>query len=96
MSTPRTAADLPITSKNLKALTDGHLEDTGGLLRLTPTGVPRFLLQPDLRTEFHPDNTIDESGTGINGKSMWEKYRKSAVHSKLGPEVNPDASTLAA
>lgn len=38
---------LTTTSKNLKALIDGHLEDTGGLLRLSPNWVPRSFLQPD-------------------------------------------------
>ena len=35
MSVPLTTADLSTTSSNLKALIDGHLEDTGGLLRLS-------------------------------------------------------------
>lgn len=38
MSNPLTTADLSTTSTNLKALIDGHLEDTGGLLRLSPPG----------------------------------------------------------
>ncbi len=40
MSIPRTTSDLSTVSSNLKALIDGHLEDTGGLLRLTPDRVP--------------------------------------------------------
>jgi hypothetical protein len=47
MSIPRTVSDLSTVSSNLKALIDGHLEDTGGLLRLTPDRVPRSFLQPD-------------------------------------------------
>jgi hypothetical protein len=47
MSIPRTTKDLISTTKNLKALIDGHLEDTRGLLRLTPDWVPRCFLQPD-------------------------------------------------
>ena len=35
MSIPLTTADLSSTSKNLKALVDGHPENTGGLLRLS-------------------------------------------------------------
>ncbi len=49
MSNPLTTADLSTTATNLKALIDGHLEDTGGLLRLSPTWVPRSFLQPGLR-----------------------------------------------
>ena len=47
MSIPLTTADLATTSTNLQALVDGHHEDTGGLLRLTPDRVPRSFLQPD-------------------------------------------------
>jgi hypothetical protein len=47
MSHPLTTKDLTSTTKNLKALIDGHLEDTGGLLRITPVWVPRSFLQPD-------------------------------------------------
>ncbi len=55
MSIPRTTAELKTSSNNLKALIDGHLEDTGGLLRLSPTWVPRSFLQPGLRIKLHPD-----------------------------------------
>jgi hypothetical protein len=47
MSHPLTTKDLTSTTKNLKELIDGHLEDTGGLLRITPVWVPRSFLQPD-------------------------------------------------
>lgn len=57
MSLPRPTADLSTTSSHLNALIDGHLEDTGGLLRLTPTWVPRSFLQPGLRIKLHPDDT---------------------------------------
>ncbi|MEO5916977.1 MAG: hypothetical protein ABIS50_22300 [Luteolibacter sp.] len=55
MSIPLTTDDLSSTSTNLKALIDGHLEDTGGLLRLSPTWVPRSFLQPGLRIKLHPN-----------------------------------------
>ena len=35
-------------SSSLKSWIDGHLEDTGGFLRLSPTWVPRSFLQPGL------------------------------------------------
>jgi hypothetical protein len=40
MSVPLTTADLSTTTTHLKALIDGHLEDTGGLLRLSPPRPP--------------------------------------------------------
>ncbi len=136
MSTPLTTADLSTTSSNLKALIDGHLEDTGGLLRLSPTWVPRSFLQPGLRIKLHPDDTyayglnrggiderwfgsttetanegrasdeglsyvvvgkerftlrdaIAESGAGIIGKTMWEKYGKWPVYSKFFDNMGP-------
>lgn len=48
MSNPLTTADLSTSSTNLKALIDGHLEDTGGLLRLTPDRVPAPSCNPML------------------------------------------------
>ncbi len=105
MSIPRVTAHLSTTSTNLKALIDGHLEDTGGLLRLSPTWVPRSFLQPGLRIKLNPDDTyayglnrggIDESGAAIIGKTMSDKYAKWPVYSKYGPEVNPDASAIVA
>lgn len=57
MSEPRTTADLTTTQSGLRPLIDGHLEDTGGLLRLAPNWVPRSFLQPGLRLKLHPDDT---------------------------------------
>ena len=54
MSNPRSTDELSTKSSNLKALVDGHLEDTGGLLRLSPTWVPRSFLQPGPRIKQHP------------------------------------------
>ena len=54
MSVPPTTAELSTTKTNLKALIDGHLEDTGGILRLSPTWIPRSFLQPGL-PEVNPD-----------------------------------------
>ena len=57
MSHPRTTEDLTTVTSNVRDLVDGHLEDTGGLLRLAPTWVPRSFLQPGLRIKLHPDDT---------------------------------------
>src|SRR6478736_6034009 len=71
MSHPRTTQDLTTTTKNLKALVDGHLEDTGGLLQLSPTWVPRSFLQPGLRIKLHPDDTY---AYGLNRGGIDERW----------------------
>ena len=57
MTSPRFTQDLTTVSTNVKSLVAAHLEDTGGLLRLSPTWVPRSFLQPGLRIKLHPDDT---------------------------------------
>ena len=71
MTLPRTTSDLAATSSNLKALIDGHLADTGGLLRLSPTWVPRSFLQPGLRIKLHPDDTY---AYGLNRGGIDERW----------------------
>src|SRR6186713_3678096 len=71
MSTPLTTSDLSTTSSNLKALIDGHLEDTGGLLQLSPTWVPRSFLQPGKRLKLHPDDTY---AYGLNRGGIDERW----------------------
>ncbi len=82
MSHPLTTAQLSTTSKNLKALVDGHLEDTGGLLRLSPTWVPRSFLQPGLRIKLHPDDTY---AYGLNRGGIDERWLSSTTPAKNGP-----------
>lgn len=57
MSHPRTTNELTTLTTDIQAATEGHLEETGGLLRLSPTWVPRSFLQPGLRIKLHPDDT---------------------------------------
>src|ERR1051326_7555042 len=42
---------------NTKSIVEAELSRTGGLLRLSPTWVPRSFLQPGLRIKLHPDDT---------------------------------------
>jgi hypothetical protein len=42
---------------NTQSKVEAELSRTGGLLRLTPTWVPRSFLQPGLRLKLHPDDT---------------------------------------
>jgi len=57
MSEARTTQELTTLSANIQEATEAHLEDTGGLLRLSPTWVPRSFLQPGHRIKLHPDDT---------------------------------------
>jgi len=57
MNAPTTTNELTTLSSNIRAVAEAHLEATGGLLRLSPTWVPRSFLQPGLRLKLHPDDT---------------------------------------
>ena len=57
MKQPSTTECLTNLKSDIRAATEAHLEDTGGLLRLSPTWVPRSFLQPGLRIKLHPDDT---------------------------------------
>ena len=57
MNVPTTTNELTTLSSNIRSLAEAHLEETGGLLRLSPTWVPRSFLQPGLRLKLHPDDT---------------------------------------
>ena len=57
MSHPRIIQDLTTRTSGIRAAVEAHLEETGGLLRLSPTWVPRSFLQPGLRIKLHPDDT---------------------------------------
>lgn len=49
---------LKTVSSNVRALTTQALEETGGLLQLAPTWVPRSFLQPGLRIKLDPRDTF--------------------------------------
>src|SRR5438874_8921724 len=51
-----TVANLKTVIRNVQSRVEGALADTGGLLRLAPTWVPRSFLQPGLRLKLHPDD----------------------------------------
>lgn len=57
MKQPTTKEQLSTLSSDIRGATEAHLEETGGLLRLSPTWVPRSFLQPGLRIKLHPDDT---------------------------------------
>ena len=57
MNQPTKSEQLTTLKSDIRAAAEAHLEDTGGLLRLSPTWVPRSFLQPGLRIKLHPDDT---------------------------------------
>src|SRR5215468_5121527 len=52
-----TVTSLKTITKNVKSRVEDALAETGGLLRLAPSWVPRSFLQPGLRLKLHPDDT---------------------------------------
>jgi len=62
---------LKTLKKNVASLVEGELERTGGLLRLTPTWVPRSFLQPGKRLKLHPD---DLYAYGLNRGGIDERW----------------------
>src|SRR4051794_41841556 len=53
----KNVTQLKIVKKNVQKTVEAALGETGGLLRLAPTWVPRSFLQPGLRLKLHPDDT---------------------------------------
>jgi len=52
----KTVTSLKTIKKNVKALVENALAESGGLLRLAPNWVPRSFLQPGQRIRLHPDD----------------------------------------
>jgi hypothetical protein len=71
MTQPRSVKDLTTVSGSVRALVEAHLEETGGLLRLAPTWVPRSFLQPGKRLKLHPD---DLYAFGLNRGGIDERW----------------------
>src|SRR3954468_21070334 len=67
----RTVNSLKTVKKSVKALVEGALADSGGLLRLTPCWVPRSFLQPGKRLKLHPD---DLYAYGLNRGGIDERW----------------------
>src|SRR5438552_14364663 len=52
-----TSTSIKTIKGNTRKLVEGELSRTKGLVRLSPTWVPRSFLQPGLRIKLHPDDT---------------------------------------
>ena len=63
--------ELKTVSSNVKSLAEAALAETGGLLRLAPTWVPRSFLQPGRRLKLHPD---DLYAFGLNRGGIDERW----------------------
>ena len=76
---------LPVTqSDNVRQILDRAMDATGGLLRLTPTWVPRSFLHPGKRIRLHPDDyyAMGAERGGIDERwfgSTTEKRRRGLV-----------------
>ena len=68
---PKSVKDLKTVSGQLRSLAEGALRDSGGLLRLAPSWVPRSFLQPGKRLKLHPD---DLYAFGLNRGGIDERW----------------------
>ncbi len=50
------ATSTPVSKDNVSQILEQALDAGGGLLRLTPTWVPRSFLHPGKRIRLHPDD----------------------------------------
>lgn len=125
-----------VSTDNVGKILDRALDASAGLLRLTPTWVPRSFLHPGKRIRLHPDDyyamgatrggiderwfasttecanenreateglsfclfegeqfllrdAIEEAGSRVIGKQIWEKYGKWPVYSKFFDNLGP-------
>jgi hypothetical protein len=60
-----------VKSDNVAKVLDRALDKTGGLLRLTPTWVPRSFLHPGRRIKLHPDDLYAYGGSRGGIDERW-------------------------
>ena len=63
------------------------LQDSKGVLRLTPTWVPRSFCRPGKRIKLHPD---DYYALGAARGGIDERWFASTTHAENGPETPED------
>lgn len=63
------------------------LEESGGVLRLAPTWVPRAFCRPGKRIKLHPD---DYYVLGLSRGGIDERWFASTTHAENGPETPDD------
>lgn len=68
---PTNVKELKTLSSNVKSAAEAALAENGGLLRLSPTWVPRSFLQPGKRLKLHPD---DLYAFGLNRGGIDERW----------------------
>jgi hypothetical protein len=90
-----------VVSGSPKKALEAALEAGGGLLRLTPTWVPRSFLHPGKRIKLAPQDwyaggerftlrdAVSELGETLIGKTMYDKYKRWPVYSKFFDNMGP-------
>lgn len=68
---PTNVKELKTLSSNVKSAAEAAIAEGGGLLRLSPTWVPRSFLQPGKRLKLHPD---DLYAFGLNRGGIDERW----------------------
>jgi len=77
---------LKTVSSNVRGLTEQALEETGGLLRLAPTWVPRSFLQPGLRIKLDPRDTFAFGLTRGGIDERWFSSTTEAMNENRTPD----------
>ncbi len=77
---------LKTISSNVKPLTEQALDETGGLLRLAPTWVPRSFLQPGLRIKLDPRDTFAFGLTRGGIDERWFSSTTEAMNDNRTPD----------
>ena len=77
---------LKTISSNVRSLTTQALEETGGLLRLAPTWVPRSFLQPGLRIKLDPRDTFAFGLTRGGIDERWFSSTTEAMNDNRTPD----------
>lgn len=69
------------------SIADRILNEGEGILRLTPTWVPRAFCRPGMRIKLHPDDTYK---LGLERGGIDERWLASTTHAENGPETPDD------
>lgn len=77
---------LKTVSGNVKALATQALDESGGLLRLAPTWVPRSFLQPGLRIKLDPRDTFAFGLTRGGIDERWFSSTTEAMNDNRTPD----------
>ena len=71
----------------MKAIVERLFGEGKGVLRLTPTWVPRAFCRPGMRIKLHPDDTYK---LGLERGGIDERWLSSTTHAENGPKTLAD------